>query len=304
MIRAERLSKRFGPIQAVDGISFVLQEGEIAALLGPNGAGKTTTLRLLTGFLPPDSGRVVICGFDLKERPLEARKRFGYLPEGAPLYGEMTVLAFLRFIATVRGQSKVQIERVVELLELGEVVDQKIETLSKGFRRRVGLAQAILHQPKLLILDEPTDGLDPNQKLKVRELLVRLQDRATILLSTHLLEEVPLLCNRLLLIAGGRLLFDGSPAELLRRSRYHGALTLRLKTPLLIERLARLPGVARVEPDPLQPLRFTLLPGPGVDLIDRLAGWLRENRDEIETVVVEEGRFEEVFHRLTRELPE
>lgn len=301
MIRAHSLSKRFGPIQAVDGVSFEVRRGEIAALLGPNGAGKTTTLRLLTGFLRPDAGRVLLAGFDLLQQPIAARRVFGYLPEGAPLYGEMTVAAFLQFIARMRGQPRLQIERVVELLELKGVLSQKIETLSKGFRRRVGLAQAILHQPEVLILDEPTDGLDPNQKLKVRDLLVRLREGAAILLSTHLLEEIPLLASRVLLMSRGRLLFDGSPAEFLKRSRYCGALTLRLKSPLLIEGLSRLPGVVRVERDPFQPLRFTLLPGPGVDLISSLAPWLQEHRREIDSVSVEEGRFEEVFSRLTRE---
>jgi len=194
LIEVGSLSKEFGSIRAVDGVSFKVNRGEVLGFLGPNGAGKSTTMRMITGFLKPTLGNASICGFDLADNAIEARARLGYLPEGAPLYGDMTALEFLRFAADVRGLSRSKaVERinwVVEQLGLGPVLVQPIETLSKGFKRRVGLAQSVLHDPEVLILDEPTDGLDPNQKHEVRGLIRTMSAEKAIIISTHLLEEV------------------------------------------------------------------------------------------------------------------
>ncbi|MXW73427.1 MAG: ATP-binding cassette domain-containing protein [Chromatiales bacterium] len=222
MIRAESLSKHYGAIRAVDGISFTIAPGEIVGLLGPNGAGKTTTMRMCAGYLAPTSGSVKVHGFDLLTETIAARKTFGYLPEGAPLWGEMTPRAFLDFIADVRelkGERRAQrIGEVTGLLQLESVLDQRIETLSKGFRRRVGLAQAILHDPPVLLLDEPTDGLDPNQKHEVRELIRGMSSDKIVVISTHILEEVEAVCSRAIIIAAGRIVADDSPAALAAQS--------------------------------------------------------------------------------------
>ena len=222
MIRAESLSKHYGAIRAVDGISFAIEPGEIVGLLGPNGAGKTTTMRMCAGYLAPTSGSVQVHGFDLLTDTIAARKTFGYLPEGAPLWGEMTPRAFLDFIADVRelkGERRAQrIGEVTGLLQLESVLEQRIETLSKGFRRRVGLAQAILHDPPVLLLDEPTDGLDPNQKHEVRELIRGMSSDKIVVISTHILEEVEAVCSRAIIIAAGRIVADDSPAALAAQS--------------------------------------------------------------------------------------
>ena len=222
MIRAESLSKHYGAIKAVDGISFTIEPGEIVGLLGPNGAGKTTTMRMCAGYLAPTAGSVQVHGFDLTAETLAARKTFGYLPEGAPLWGEMTPRAFLDFIADVRGlegeRRTQRIGEVTGLLQLESVLGQRIETLSKGFRRRVGLAQAILHDPPVLLLDEPTDGLDPNQKHEVRELIRGMSSDKIVVISTHILEEVEAVCSRAIIIAAGRIVADDSPAALAAQS--------------------------------------------------------------------------------------
>lgn len=222
MIRADSLCKHYGAIKAVDGISFAVEPGEVVGLLGPNGAGKTTTMRMCAGYLAPTSGSVEIHGFDLAAHTLAARKAFGYLPEGAPLWGEMTPRAFLDFIADIRelraARREERIEEVAGLLQLQPVFDQRIETLSKGFRRRVGLAQAILHDPPVLLLDEPTDGLDPNQKHEVRELIRGMSSDKIVVISTHILEEVEAVCSRAIIIAAGRIVADESPAALAARS--------------------------------------------------------------------------------------
>ena len=222
VIEIKALDKRFGSIHAVRGISFSLGKGEVLGFLGPNGAGKSTTMKMITGFLEPTGGTVSICGYDILEHPIEAKKKIGYLPEGAPLYGEMTVTSFLNFIADVRGMTgtyrKKRIEEVIQKINLQSVRDQNLETLSKGFKRRVGVAQAILHDPEILIMDEPTDGLDPNQKHEVRSLIKEMASDKAIIISTHIMEEVDAVCTRAIIIASGQLLFDGTPAELLARS--------------------------------------------------------------------------------------
>jgi ABC-2 type transport system ATP-binding protein len=218
MIEIKNLSKHFGPLVAVDGISFHVGRGELLGFLGPNGAGKSTTMKMAAGFLRPTSGTALICGHDITLEPMAAKSRFGYLPEGAPAYPDMTPAAFLRFIADIRriprDRRDARIDEVVKLVHLENVLHQRIDTLSKGFKRRVGLAQAILHDPDVLVLDEPTDGLDPNQKHEVRTLIKNMAKNKAIVLSTHILEEVEAVCTRAIIIARGKVLFDGAPSKL------------------------------------------------------------------------------------------
>ena len=218
MIEVEGLRREFGTLTAVDGISFTVGAGEVLGFLGPNGAGKSTTMKMITGFLRPTAGRVAVGGIDVLEQPVAAQEKLGYLPEGAPLYPEMTPGAFLSFIADIRGcgakQREARLAEVAETVGLKEVWRQPIETLSKGYKRRVGLAQAILHDPEVLVLDEPTDGLDPNQKQEVRKLVRAMAEHKAIVISTHILEEVDAVCSRALIIDRGRIVADGTPAEL------------------------------------------------------------------------------------------
>jgi len=221
-IKIKSLSKSFGPIDAVRNISFNVGYGEVLGFLGPNGAGKSTTMKMITGFLGPTSGTVEVNGHDVLEDPLSVKRSIGYLPEGAPAYGEMTVRSFLNFIADIRELSnsvrKERLEEVIETINIKTVIDQSIETLSKGYKRRVGLAQAILHDPNILIMDEPTDGLDPNQKHEVRNLIKKMAKKKAIIISTHILEEVDAVCSRAIIISSGKLLFDGTPEQLITKS--------------------------------------------------------------------------------------
>ncbi|MGB7206982.1 MAG: ABC transporter ATP-binding protein [Anderseniella sp.] len=218
LLELNNLVKRFQTFTAVNGISLEVPAGEVLGFLGPNGAGKSTTMKMAVGFLTPDEGNALICGVDVSVNPGEARQYLGYLPEGAPAYGEMSVGAFLKFCASMRGLSGVQggkaIDRAVERTELGAVLEQPIETMSKGFKRRVGLAQAIMHEPKVLILDEPTDGLDPNQKHQVRQLIRDMSADRAIIISTHILEEVDAVCSRAVIIDQGRIVADGTASDL------------------------------------------------------------------------------------------
>jgi ABC-2 type transport system ATP-binding protein len=222
MIEITHLTKRYGSLTAVDDVSFSVNPGEVLGFLGPNGAGKTTTMRMIAGFLAPTSGSARVCGHDVETEPLAAKRCMGYLPEGAPSYGEMTVRAFLEFIADIRalrgGERKKRLDTVIACLHLDPVLSQSIETLSKGFRRRVGLAQAILHDPQVMILDEPTDGLDPNQKHEVRTLINAMAADKIIVISTHILEEVDAVCTRAVIIAKGRLVADETPQQLAARA--------------------------------------------------------------------------------------
>src|SRR5579871_2681614 len=235
MIKSEHLSKRYAALVAVDDVSFQVGPGEVLGFLGPNGAGKTTTMRMIAGFVAPTSGKASICGHDIETDPLAAKASLGYLPEGAPSYGEMTVRKFLEFIADLRRlegtQRKARLDHVIERLQLSRVLDQTIETLSKGFRRRVGLAQAIVHDPPVLILDEPTDGLDPNQKHEVRTLINDMARDKIIVISTHILEEVDAVCTRAIIIARGKIIADDSPAKLAVKSRYYNAVSVQLDQP-------------------------------------------------------------------------
>jgi len=244
MIEVAGLTKRFGSLTAVDGLNLSVSKGEILGFLGPNGAGKSTTMKMITGYLLPSAGTVRILGHDIESETTEAQANIGYLPEGAPAYGDMTARQFLQFIAEVRGYvgagARLRVEEAVSKTELARVLDQPIETLSKGFKRRVGLAQAILHDPPVLIMDEPTDGLDPNQKHAVRALLREMAPEKAIIVSTHLLEEVEAVCTRAVIIDRGQIVADGSPSELLSRSRYRNAVTLTVSSQLSEEAMARL----------------------------------------------------------------
>ncbi len=217
-IEVTSLCKDFGAFTAVRDVSFVVRSGEVLGFLGPNGAGKSTTMKMITGFLTPTRGRIRVAGLDVGLQPVEVKRHIGYLPEGAPAYADMTAMAFLEFIAGVRGYRshglRERVTSAVDRANLGSVVHKPIETLSKGFKRRVGLAQAILHDPPILVMDEPTDGLDPNQKHEVRELIREMARDKAILISTHILEEVDAICDRAIIIARGRLVFDGTPKQL------------------------------------------------------------------------------------------
>jgi ABC-2 type transport system ATP-binding protein len=222
MIRTEHLSKRYNSLTAVDDVSFEVTPGEVLGFLGPNGAGKTTTMRMLAGFVTPTGGKASICGHDVEKDALAAKSCLGYLPEGAPLYGEMSVSSFLNFIADLRqlqgARRKERLDYVIDRLQLQSVLGQSIETLSKGFRRRVGLAQAVIHDPPVMILDEPTDGLDPNQKHEVRGLINAISRDKIIVISTHILEEVDAVCTRAIIIAKGRVVADETPQQLKARA--------------------------------------------------------------------------------------
>jgi ABC-2 type transport system ATP-binding protein len=221
-VEVKALDKQFGSIHAVRNISFSVSHGEVLGFLGPNGAGKSTTMKMITGFLEPTSGTVIVNGNDVTTHPIEVKSSIGYLPEGAPSYGEMTVLSFLRFIAEIRGftgsEAQRRIDEVVRKINLESVLNQTIETLSKGFKRRVGMAQTIIHDPDVLIMDEPTDGLDPNQKHEVRSLIKAMSEKKAIIISTHILEEVDAICSRAIIITAGEILFDGTPGELRAKS--------------------------------------------------------------------------------------
>lgn len=303
MIEIKNLTKRFAHHTAVDGLSFQVQQGEVLGFLGPNGAGKSTTMKMLTGFLAPTSGTASILGFDIQSDTLKAQQQIGYLPEGAPCYGDMTVRGFLEFIAEVRGyrgaEKKQRVQRAVEQVELDKVLEQSIETLSKGFKRRVGLAQAILHDPRVLILDEPTDGLDPNQKHQVRQLIQGLAKDKIVIISTHILEEVSALCTRAVIIAGGRLLADGTPLELESRSRYHQAVTLLADAAVDSSALAALPGVAGVERNERDG-SLTVLASAGQVIFPQVNQLIHQRGWAVREIEVERGRLDEVFRSLTR----
>ena len=232
LLDLQNLTKRFGRLTAVDAMTCSVARGEVLGFLGPNGSGKTTTMRMVTGFLPPTSGSAEVCGHEVTRAPIEVKRRVGYLPEGAPLYGDMTPVELLDFVARIRGfggpDKSSRIEKAVASLMLEEVAHRPIDTLSKGFKRRVGIAQAILHDPEVLILDEPTDGLDPNQKHEVRGLLNDLAGDKAIVISTHILEEIEALCTRAIVISRGRLVADEAPEALLARSAYNNAVRVRI----------------------------------------------------------------------------
>lgn len=304
MIETRQLTKQYGDFTAVDGITFKVEPGQVLGFLGPNGAGKSTTMKMLAGFLSPTSGSATVAGFDIGEKPLEAKRALGYLPEGAPSYGEMNVREFLDFIADMRGLGgdlrEKRLDTAIERLHLEGVCEQPIDTLSKGFKRRVGLAGAILHDPKVLILDEPTDGLDPNQKQEVRTLINSMARDKTIIISTHLLEEVHAVCSRAIIIAAGRILADATPGELEARSRYHQAVSLTASSVKEArEALARVPDIATIEVDP-QDNRITAFPKPGRSIFAAVSEALKAQGVVVRELALEPGRLDEVFRTITQ----
>ncbi len=328
LIELERLTKRFGAFTAVDDLSFAVRRGEVLGFLGPNGAGKSTSMKMVAGFLPITSGRARIAGHDVASAPMETRRRLGYLPEGAPLYPDMTPAQLLAFAADARGlagaKRRERTAEVIERVSLGSVLHQRVETLSKGFKRRVGLALAILHDPEVLVLDEPTDGLDPNQKHEVRALIRELSGEKAIVLSTHILEEVEAVCTRVVLISAGAKRFEGTPAELARRSPHFGALRLvlpRSQAAALRKLLTGIEGVERVETlaseefdplgtaaaakgtngedDPGGRAGFAVLGAGAPRVAAEVLGRAREAGLALEEISVERGRLEDVFRNLT-----
>ena len=308
MIRVSGLEKTFGEKTIINNLSFSLVAGEILGFLGPNGAGKSTTMKILTGFLKPSAGSVSILGHDVLTDPVAAQKQMGYLPEGAPAYEEMTVLAFLEFIAEIRGftgqQRRDRITDVVRKMSLQEVLTQKIETLSKGFKRRVGLAQAIIHDPAVLILDEPTDGLDPNQKQQVRALIHSLSKDKIVIISTHILEEVTAVCNRVIIISEGQMVADCSPSALEQESRYHGAVTIRLDNALCESVSQSIRALAEVDSVEVASALvgisdLTVFGKQGVELYPYLNRYLTQQELVPLGLFQEKGRLDDVFRRFT-----
>jgi ABC-2 type transport system ATP-binding protein len=307
MLEIRHLVKHFGPLKAVDDISFAVPQGEVLGFLGPNGAGKSTTMKMITGFLAPTAGTAIICGYDIATQPIAAKKCFGYLPEGAPAYPDMTPADFLDFIAHIRGfagsEAKRRIGRVVEMIRIAEVLHQPIETLSKGFKRRVGVAQALLHDPAVVILDEPTDGLDPNQKYEMRKIITAMQPEKAIIISTHLLEEVEAVCSRAIIIAHGRILADGTPSQLAERSRHHNAVRLAVANsgdPGVRAELVRLPGVRTVEPvSDSEGEALMIFPGDSRSVVAKVADLAHAQGWEVTALRVERGRLDDFFRELT-----
>jgi ABC-2 type transport system ATP-binding protein len=301
---ASDLVKHFGAVEAVAGVSLTVAPGEVLGLLGPNGAGKTTTMRLITGFLAPTSGSAAISGFDIARQPLDARRKLGYLPEGAPGYGEMTPRQFLKFICQARQLSlaDARITGAADRLGLVGHLDQPIETLSKGFRRRVGLAQAVIHDPDVLMLDEPTDGLDPNQKRVVRDLIAELRPDKAIIISTHILEEVEALCTRAVIIDRGRIVADGSPAQLKARSRYAHAVTVTLQ-PGISTAGFKPPGALESVALPDGRTVVTFLSPDRRPILSQVSDLLADQHITPAEVAVEVGRLDDVFADLTRQEP-
>ncbi len=304
-IEIDNLAKHFGAIKAVDGVSFSVRKGEVLGFLGPNGAGKSTTMKMVTGFLTPTRGTVRVCGYDVLQDPIAVKASLGYLPEGAPAYADMTPDGFLKFIADIRGLSgkekQMAVDSAAERAQIKHVMYQPIETLSKGYKRRVGLSQAILHNPPVLILDEPTDGLDPNQKHEVRTLINDMAHDKAIIISTHILEEVHALCHRNVLIANGKIQFDGTPHELEAMSRYHNAVCVSVvdvDDNSLSAFLTALDYVKEIEALPGD-RGFRVYPHNGQQITAELSQAIRNNNWQVESLHAEHGRLDEVFRTIT-----
>jgi ABC-2 type transport system ATP-binding protein len=308
MIKVENLKKFFGTKHAVDGVSFSVEKGEVLGFLGPNGAGKSTTMRMITGFIPPTEGRITVGGHDVVENPLPAKRLIGYLPENAPAYTDMTVQGFLGFAAEIRGlrsDARLRaVNRAIEMCFLENVRFQSVETLSKGYRHRTCFAQSIIHDPEVLVLDEPTDGLDPNQKHEVRGIIRRMGEKKAIIFSTHILEEVDAACSRAIIIDRGSIVANGTPAELRRRSEWAGAVTIVVRgasTSTVTQKLSSLSSAKRVAVGDLcgSRLTVTVFPKPNQDgeltraVLDASQGWA------VEEMRTEAGRLDEVFRSIT-----
>jgi ABC-2 type transport system ATP-binding protein len=311
MIKVQNLTKAFGPKLAVNNVSFTVEKGEVLGFLGPNGAGKSTSMRMITGFIPPTSGRVTVGGYDMVENPIPGKRLIGYLPENAPAYTDMTVHGFLSFAAELRGlrgeAKRKAVHRAVEMCFLESVLHQSIETLSKGFRHRTCFAQSIIHDPEVLIMDEPTDGLDPNQKHEVRTLIKRMGEKKAIVFSTHILEEVEAACTRAIIIDRGQIVANGTPSDLKKRSDVAGAVCLRVVgvAPLLVtQRLAKLPTVRKstVLREDASGVTARVFPQPNCrngELARGLSEVVLQEAWKIEELHTEEGRLDEVFRSIT-----
>ena len=311
MIKVQNLVKNFGSKVAVNDVSFEVQRGEVLGFLGPNGAGKSTTMRMITGYIPPTNGAVQVGGFDMLENPLPARRLMGYLPENAPSYSDMTVHGFLNFAAELRGiqgdARRTAVNRAVEMCFLENVLHQSIETLSKGYRHRTCFAQSIIHDPDVLILDEPTDGLDPNQKHEIRTLIKRMGEKKAIIFSTHILEEVDAACSRAIIIDRGRIVANGTPAELKARSEYAGAVVVRVKGQAagsVLEQLRKLDSVKRalVVRDDATGVTVRAFPkkAGNAELALEVTQLMVQLNWRTEELHSEEGRLDEVFRSITQ----
>jgi ABC-2 type transport system ATP-binding protein len=309
MIKVDNLCKVFGTKRAVDGVSFSVERGEVLGFLGPNGAGKSTTMRMITGFIPPNAGRVTVGGHDVAVAPIAAKRLIGYLPENAPAYTDMTVYGFLNFTAEIRGLTgdarKQAVHRVVEMCFLENVLHQSVETLSKGYRHRTCFAQSIIHDPEVLILDEPTDGLDPNQKHEVRQIIRRMGEKKAIIFSTHILEEVDAVCSRAIIIDRGRVVANGTPTELRQKSELAGAVTVRVSGTAgnaIAGKMNNVSGVKRTsiikEDGKTATVRaFPKSTGANGEFARAISQALSGlNVEELHT---EEGRLDEVFRSIT-----
>ena len=304
MLRVKDLHKRFDSFVAVDRISFDVAAGDILGFLGPNGAGKSTTMKIICGYLKPTAGSIGIYDYDIDADPIEAKKLIGYLPEGAPTYGDMAVKDFLGFVAEVRRLSREQtrngLDYVIEELGLKDVLMQPIDTLSKGFKRRVGLAQALIHDPKVLIMDEPTDGLDPNQKYQVRTLINSLSASKIVVISTHILEEVTAVCNRALIIANGKLLINTTPDKLLTQSRYQNTLSLYAKDEALLSDIKTMSGVKSLEYDTLSKRFLVFVKNQEkMNVYNQIESWMSSRTPDVDDLRFEHGRLDDVFRKIT-----
>ena len=307
LIRLDGLTKRFGELLAVDAVSLSVEAGQVLGFLGPNGAGKTTTMRMIAGFMEPTAGSASVCGHDVIDDPVGVRRNIGFLPEGAPTYGDMTARSYLEFIAEIRGfdggEKRRRVRRIVEMVALGGVLHQRIETLSKGYKRRVGLAQSLLHDPPVLILDEPTDGLDPNQKRHVRDLIREMSAEKAIVISTHILEEVDAVCDRALVIAKGSIKADGTPEELRARAAGHNALVVTVPQAhaAAMGEVSDVPQVAAIErlSEAEGFVRFRLVSDQRKNLAPMVSDWLRGRSIPFDEMVVERGSLDDVFHAIT-----
>src|SRR5438552_5625706 len=309
MIRVQNLTKSFGPKLAVNGVSFTVDRGEVLGFLGPNGAGKSTTMRMITGFIPPSAGNVRIGEFDMIEQPIPAKRLIGYLPENAPAYTDMTVHGFLNFAAELRGLSgeekKKAIHRVVEMCFLETVLYHSVETLSKGYRHRTCFAQSIIHDTDLLVMDEPTDGLDPNQKHEVRGLIRRMGEKKAIIFSTHILEEVDAACSRAIIIDRGKVVANGTPAQLRQKSEWAGAVTLRVSGINAVARSAKLTQLATVKRTAILKDEASGVTARVFPKATNVNGTLARSISEaaqgwrIEELHTEEGRLDDVFRSIT-----
>jgi ABC-2 type transport system ATP-binding protein len=309
MIEVRNLTKFFGTIKAVDNISFKVEKGEILGFLGPNGAGKTTTMRIITGFIPASSGTAIIGGHDIIDDSLSARKMMGYLPENAPVYPDMTVFDYLDFCAQIRGFARTdrqaKVKETIKKCFLSEVTHQTVSTLSKGFKQRVCFAQSILHDPEYLIFDEPTDGLDPNQKHEVRQMILEMSPEKAIILSTHILDEVDAVCSRAIIIADGCIVADDTPENIRARSSFHGAVLLSLantEPQALLTCIQNIDGVktADILEGNSSELKVRIYPEQHNPFIaDKIMSTMLDNNYNVRSIFVEQGRLDEVFRDIT-----